>query len=394
MSLFDKKNQQIKALNNTVNQLTNDRTSLIQQVQDLQVQINKVDTTQKYQNQLKYNVNELNPLQSNLIDWGAYKEYRFSQLDSSKKDNKDLTSGYVFYLKVLEKVRYFNNAYKVTAKNGNEQSITTFMYAVTIGIFHGCSAIYFGEQNTLKYGSALALTPQKTDLSGQVVQGKLQSLSFGTTGTDYVDFDVYEAVDTFNEQAPAEQVAVFSFNLQRFGIWALGYLYLSKVIEYLDIVNLNMNWLRKKMTREVRNANTAQAELLSLLDNSPVIDIQTKEGDEFNVYRPIEMTQSTLDEIWSGLSYYEAYWDRIIGIRSEASKPAEKSARALSDELAPNTLYANKSTDDFIWRVKQFALRCNELWSDLYDLEIEEIESDNKPDTNKGAQAQELGGND
>lgn len=342
-------------LNKKIADLQKNNLSLQAENLHLQVNnnINNVSDTLPHNPAFNFNLNEVSLLSSqyqNYINKLNVRESQFGGSDSS-------SNGFLVYLLILERARYFKN--RILVKDCEFWYLEKLIYeCFYYGALSGKAGLYFED------GLPVLVDVSNLEYNkyGELVGADIQPINYNNS-------TVWEYEQEHLNKNKVKNLAIFRLNGEEFGLWVLAYFYLEKVCEYFEILDTQTNFLNKKFGIEINNgqAGLEQQIYRSLIArNSPVI--MTK---DLTKLKALELPEIDLNAIFELIINFVNWFDNhILGIRTKDIDPSDK-AREIVANSGINGQQASKQEQNMNMFVHDFFNEINNItglnidWVDL-----------------------------
>ena len=229
------------------------------------------------------------------------------------------------YLFILERAKYFMSCCQIETQLDDVAKIVYL--ALYYGSLNGTIGFTMDEKGCYLF----YITEKKIDKYGKVEWVK------GAT------FNYYNSTDFKEEKVSlaGEQVAIFDFNNEDFGLWVLAWDYVNKLYGFLQIMINQTKLLNKRFVlRTDTNNMNLRSEVSQMLRN-PSILIALKNDVEL---KQLETPDFDLNQIWQAIENYTNYFDfHFLNMRVKDMDSSDKERDIASQQTNHATQNDNKN---------------------------------------------------
>lgn len=241
------------------------------------------------------------------------------------KGNNDPNGVWFSYLFILERAKYFMSCCQI------QTSMDKVAQLVYLALYYGALNGTIGFTMDEKGGYLFYITEKEIDKYGQVIRVK------GTT------FNYYNSTNFKQEDVnlDGDQVAIFDFNNEDFGLWVLAWEYINKIYNFLIIAINQAKLLNKRFVlRTDTNNMNLRSEISQMLRN-PSILIALKNDVEL---KQLETPDFDLNQIWQWIENYTNYFDfHFLNMRVKDMDSSDKERDIASQQANHTTQNDNKN---------------------------------------------------
>lgn len=264
---------------------------------------------------------------------------------------------FLIYLLVLERARYFSSC--VVFKGENVKLIKLLYKALYYGSMNGSIAI-IKEDN--KFYLAYVIT-KKLDKFGELKECEVHTFN-------YFHSKDFESENITFKGEKLNNIIIFDFNNEDFGLWVLCWFYLKNIYEFFETLINQQQLMNKKFVfrGDLQTPNIRDKVIKSITDRSVVIwlnkDIDLKQLDS---------PQIDLGQTFNLIENYTNYFDfHILGIRSKDISDSTKSRDIASQQLN-HTIQADNKDQYIDYFIEELLFKINEKWNIKIEFENRNI---------------------
>lgn len=328
--------KQVNNLQGAYNKLLNANDIVVGQNKNLQTELNNEIMKNPYTNLTLESLYSSPYVDSNVINtnMSIMTKQKLAGLSSDleaiangKQSNSGVGGNSVWfsYLFILERAKYFMSCCQIESRLDN---VVNEVYL----------ALYYGSLNGTigftmdKNGCYLFyITKKKLDKYGKVEYVE------GTT------FNYHNSADFKEEEIklPGEQVAIFDFNNEDFGLWVLAWDYVNKLYPFLQIAVNQATFLNKRFVLRMDGHNSTLRSQISQMLRQPGILIWMDNNVDL---KQLETPDFDLNQIWQWIENYTNYFDsHFLNMRVKDLDDSNKERDIASQQSNHQTSNDNKS---------------------------------------------------
>ena len=251
----------------------------------------------------------------------------YSTLTGSNNGNgTGLNMGVWFsYLFILERAKYFMSCCQIKTKLDDVAKL------VYLALYYGSLNGSIGFTMDTNGCYLFYITKKKINKYGKVEH------------VDGMTFNYVNSTDFKEEKVslPGDQVAIFDFNNEEYGLWVLAWDYLNKLYSYLQIAINQAKLLNKRFVlRTDTNNMNLRSEVSQMLRN-PSILIALKNDVEL---KQLDTPDFDLNQIWQWIENYTNYFDfHFLNMRVKDMDSSNKERDIASQQANHTTQNDNKN---------------------------------------------------
>ena len=229
------------------------------------------------------------------------------------------------YLFILERAKYFMSCVQF------ETQLDDVAELLYLGLYYGSLNGQIGFTMDANGCYLFYITEKEIDKYGKIKRVK------GTT------FNYYNSTNFKEEKVnlDGEQVAIFDFNNEDFGLWVLAWDYVNKLYGFLTIFINQANLLNKRFILRTDNENSNMRSQISQMLRSQSILLWLKNDVDL---KQLETPDFDLNQIWQSIENYTNYFDfHFLNMRVKDMDDSDKERDIASQQTNHATQNDNKN---------------------------------------------------
>lgn len=229
------------------------------------------------------------------------------------------------YLFILERAKYFMSCCQIESEL--DDVVKVVYLAFYYGSLNGSVGLTMDSNGTYLF----YITEKEIDKYGKVKRVK------GVT------FNYYNSTNFKEEKIdlPGDQVAIFDFNNEDFGLWVLAWDYINKIYGFLIIAINQAKLLNKRFVLRTDSNNLALRSQISAMLRNPSILVALKNDVDL---KQLETPDFDLNQIWQWIENYTNYFDfHFLNMRVKDMDDSNKERNIASQQQNHATQNDNKN---------------------------------------------------
>lgn len=326
---------------NTINLLKDELNSKDKELRNTEMEFKKLmeanndllaeNNNLKKENQMNYpdlNLEGQPYLDENMINtnMSIMVKQRMAGLYTVLNNGATLNMGIWFsYLFILERAKYFMSCCQIETQLDDVAKVVYL--ALYYGSLNGCVGFTMDENGCYLF----YITKKKIDKYGKVIH------------VDGLTFNYYNSTDFKEEKVSLDgnNVAIFDFNNEDFGLWVLAWDYVNKLYSFLQIMINQTKLLNKRFVLRTDSNNMNLRSEVSQMLRNPSILIALKNDVEL---KQLETPDFDLNQIWQAIENYTNYFDfHFLNMRVKDMDISDKERDIASQQTNHATQNDNKN---------------------------------------------------
>lgn len=286
-------------------------------------------------------------LDNNALNYENKLNARLSQLPSynpscqAENDNKQ----FIVYQMVLEKARYFKNRILWKCENlGLEFLLYEMLYYAAlngqVALIKDNGLFYLGQVIEKKYNKY-----------GELLKCRVKPINiYGGDDFNYNDKNI-----------DVDNVIIYQFNNECFGLWVTAYWYLKDILNYLELLNTQTFFLNKKLILILKDEYQMTEDIISqIMSTSPLINL----NDDLIELKKLELPEvvESSNQLWNTIIRLSDWYDyHLLGIRT-SDLAADNTTREITANAGNQSQYIEKIEQGYNFYVAKFCYEIFKKW--------------------------------
>lgn len=249
---------------------------------------------------------------------------------------------WIAWLFVLERARYFKSC--VVFKCLDDKLVKCFYEALYYGSLNGSIGIVKEDDNYF----LVYLKSVKYDKFGRLKKVEAYTFNYFMS-TDFEIEDYEFSGDRLNN------IVIFRFNNDNFGLWVLTWWYLKEIVDMLNILLNQTQLLNKKFVYEGEVNSQIKSDIISAIKSKSVV-IWLRKGQNL---KELNNPEIDVSQIFNLIQDTTNYFDfHILGIRTKdisSDKPRDVASQQLNQQIVADNkdMYIDYWIEDTIFQIRE-----------------------------------------